>query len=431
MRMLKAGTPEAAAFLSALRLRTRLPSPEIEGAVRAILEDIRRRGDAALFEYTEKLDGVRLEATTVRVSPAEVQAARESLDPTVFAALALAGERIEAFHRRHHRESWFYHEEGIGLLGQFVRPLSRVGLYVPGGSAAYPSTVLMGAIPARVAGVEELVICTPAREGRSVPAAVLAAAHLAGVQEIYRIGGAQAVAALTYGTESIRPVDKIVGPGNIYVTTAKRLIVGLVGIDMVAGPSEILIVADETARAGWVAADLLAQAEHDPMAAAICVTPSFKLGAAVQMEVENQLTTLPRSSVAREALSAFGAVIVTGDLAEAMDVVNTVAPEHLELLVADPWALALRVRHAGALFLGPHTPEVAGDYLAGPNHVLPTAGSARWSSPLSVEDFQKRSSLLSLTPEALRRWREPISRLAHLEGLDGHARALTIRTDLP
>ncbi len=431
MRMLKTGTPEAAAFLWALRQRTRVPSPEMEGAVRAILEDIRRRGDTALFEYTEKLDGVRLDATTVRVSPADVQAARESLDPGVLAALALAAERIEAFHRRQHRESWFYQEEGVGLLGQLVRPLSRVGLYVPGGSAAYPSTVLMGAIPARVAGVEEVVICTPVREGRAVPAAVLAAAHLAGVREIYRIGGAQAVAALAYGTESIRPVDKIVGPGNVYVATAKRLVVGLVGIDMVAGPSEILIVADETARAGWVAADLLAQAEHDPLAAAICVTPSFELGAAVQMEVENQLTALPRSSVAREALSAFGAVIVTGDLAEAMDLANTVAPEHLELLVADPWALTPRVRHAGALFLGPHTPEVAGDYLAGPNHVLPTAGSARWSSPLSVEDFQKRCSLLSLTPEALRRWREPISRLAHLEGLDGHARALTIRMDLP
>jgi histidinol dehydrogenase len=431
MRMLRAGTPEAAAFLWALRQRTRFPSPEVEAAVRAILEDIRRRGDAALFEYTEKLDGVRLNATTVRVGQAEMQAARESLDPVVFAALALGAERIEAFHRRQHRESWFYHEEGIGLLGQLVRPLSRVGLYVPGGSAAYPSTVLMGAIPARVAGVEEMVICTPAREGRAVPTAVLAAAHLAGVREVYRVGGAQAIAALAYGTESIRPVDKIVGPGNIYVATAKRLIFGVVGVDMVAGPSEVLIVADETVAAGWVAADLLAQAEHDPLAAAVCVTPSFELGVAVQVEVEKQLAALPRSSLAREALGAFGAVIVAGDLAEAMDLANTVAPEHLELLVADPWALAPRVRNAGALFLGPHTPEVAGDYLAGPNHVLPTAGNARWSSPLSVEDFQKRCSLLSLTPEALRRWREPITCLAHLEGLDGHARSLTIRTDLP
>lgn len=431
MRMVKAGTPEAMAFLRALRQRARSPSPEMEAAVRAILEDIRQRGDAALFEYTEKLDRIGLDESTVRVSQAELDSARESLDPAVFAALALAAERIEAFHRRQHRESWFYQEEGIGLMGQLVRPLSRVGLYVPGGSAAYPSTVLMSAIPARVAGVEELVICTPARQDRAVPAAVLAAAHLAGVQEIYRVGGAQAVAALAYGTESIRPVDKIVGPGNIYVATAKRLVFGVVGIDMVAGPSEVMIVADETAAASWVAADLLAQAEHDPLAAAICVTPSFELAVAVQGEVEKQLRAFPRRSLAREALDAFGAVIVAGDLVEAMDVANTIAPEHLELLVDEPWTLVPRVRNAGALFLGPHTPEVAGDYLAGPNHVLPTAGSARWSSPLSVEDFQKRCSLLSLTPEALRRWREPITCLAHLEGLDGHARSLTIRTDLP
>ncbi len=431
MRMLKAGTPEAAAFLRALRQRARSPSPEMEVAVRAILEDIRQRGDAALFEYTEKLDRVRLDATTARVRQAELESARESLDPAVSAALALAAERIEDFHRRQHRESWFYQEKGIGLLGQLVRPLSRVGLYVPGGLAAYPSTVLMSAIPARVAGVEELVLCTPARGDQAVPAAVLAAAQLAGVREIYRIGGAQAIAALAYGTESIRPVDKIVGPGNIYVATAKRLVFGVVGIDMVAGPSEVMIVADETVAAKWVAADLLAQAEHDPLAAAICVTPSFELAVAVEGEVEKQLEALPRSTLARQALDAFGALIVAGDLAEAMDLADIVAPEHLELMVAEPWTLVPRVRNAGALFLGAHTPEVVGDYLAGPNHVLPTAGSARWSSPLSVEDFQKRCSLLSLTPEALRRWREPITCLAHLEGLDAHARSLTIRTDPP
>ncbi len=429
--MLKAGTPEAVAFLRALRERVRSPSLEMEAAVRAILEGVRQRGDAALFEYTEKFDRVHLDANTVRVSEREMESARQSLHPAVCEALALAAERIGAFHRRQHRESWFYQEEGIGLLGQLVRPLSRVGLYVPGGSAAYPSTVLMSAIPARVAGVEELVLCTPARGDQTVPAAVLAAAHLAGVREVYRVGGAQAIAALAYGTESIRPVDKIVGPGNIYVATAKRLVFGVVGIDMVAGPSEVMIVADGTVAASWVAADLLAQAEHDPLASAICVTPSFDLAVAVRAEVERQLEAVPRSSLAREALDAFGAVIVAGDLAEALDLANSVAPEHLELLVADPWALVPRVRNAGALFLGAHTPEVAGDYLAGPNHVLPTAGNARWSSPLSVEDFQKRCSLVSLTPEALRRWREPITRLAHLEGLDGHARSLTIRTDLP
>jgi histidinol dehydrogenase len=403
----------------------------VEAAVRTILEDVRQQGDVALLAYTEKFDGVRLDAGTLRVPEAEATAALEALDVRVRKALSLAAERIEAFHRRQCRDSWFYHEEDTGFLGQLVRPLARVGLYVPGGSAAYPSTVLMNAIPARVAGVEDLVICTPVGRGGTVPAAVLAAASLVGIREIYRVGGAQAVAALAYGTESIRPVDKIVGPGNIYVVTAKRLLFGVVGIDMVAGPSEVLVVTDGTVAASWVAADLLAQAEHDTLASAVCVTPSAEVAEAVRAEVNRQLATLPRGSVAREALEAFGAVIVAEDLQAALALANAIAPEHLELLVANPWALVPGVQHAGAVFLGAHTPEVAGDYLAGPNHVLPTAGTARWSSPLSVEDFQKRSSLLSLTPGALARWREPITRLAGLEGLDAHARSLTIRTDAP
>jgi histidinol dehydrogenase len=258
---------------------------------------------------------------------------------------------------------------------------------------------------------------------------VLAAASLVGIREIYQVGGAQGVAALAYGTESIRPVDKIVGPGNIYVATAKRLLFGVVGIDMVAGPSEVLVITDGSVAASWVAADLLAQAEHDALASAVCLTPSRDVAEAVQAEVGRQLATLPRGSVAREALEAFGAVIVVTDLQAALVLANAIAPEHLELLVADPWALVPEVKHAGAVFLGAHTPEVAGDYLAGPNHVLPTAGTARWGSPLSVEDFQKRSSLLSLKPEALSRWREPITWLADLEGLDAHARSLKIRTD--
>ena len=429
MRILRAGSPEAAAFLRTLRDRSRAPAPEVEAAVRTILEDVRQQGDVALLAYTEKFDGVRLDAGTLRVPEAEATAALEALDLQVRKALSLAAERIEVFHRRQRRDSWFYHEEDTGFLGQLVRPLARVGLYVPGGSAAYPSTVLMNAIPARVAGVEDLVICTPVGRGGTVPAAVLAAASLVGIREIYRVGGAQAVAALAYGTESIRPVDKIVGPGNIYVATAKRLLFGVVGIDMVAGPSEVLVVTDGTVAASWVAADLLAQAEHDTLASAVCVTPSAEVAEAVRAEVTRQLATLPRGSVAREALEAFGAVIVAEDLQAALALANAIAPEHLELLVADPWALVPGVQHAGAVFLGAHTPEVAGDYLAGPNHVLPTAGTARWSSPLSVEDFQKRSSLLSLTPGALARWREPITRLAGLEGLDAHARSLTIRTD--
>lgn len=431
MRLLRAGTAEAAAFLRALRDRGRAPAPEIEATVRPILEDVRTRGDAALFEYTAKFDGVRLEAATMRVAEAEIRAALGSLEPAVSEALSLAARRIEAFHRRQRRESWFCEEDGTGLLGQLVRPLSRVGLYVPGGSAAYPSTVLMNAIPARVAGVEELVMCTPVGRDGTVPAAVLAAASLVGIGEIYRVGGAQAVAALAFGTESIRPVDKIVGPGNIYVATAKRLVFGMVGVDLVAGPSEVLIIADGSVPASWVAADLLAQAEHDTQASAICLTPSEELAEAVPAEVTKQLATLPRARLARQALDAFGAVIVVEDLAAAVALANAIAPEHLELLVSDPWTLVPRVRNAGALFLGGHTPEVAGDYLAGPNHVLPTGGTARWSSPLSVEDFQKRCSLLSLGPQALRRWREPITRLSRLEGLEAHARSLTIRTDLP
>ncbi len=429
MRLLRAGSAETAEFLQTLRNRSRAPEPEVEAQVRAILEDVRQRGNTALFEYTEKFDGVRLEAGTLSVSEAEMETAVQSLDPTVRQALTLAAERIEAFHRRQRRESWFYEENGTGLLGQLVRPLERVGLYVPGGSAAYPSTVLMNAIPARVAGVEELVICTPARREGVVPAPVLAAARLVGIREVYRVGGAQAVAALAFGTESIRPVDKVVGPGNVYVATAKRLVFGVVGIDMLAGPSEVLVVADGTVAAAWVAADLLAQAEHDPLASAICVTPSTQLAEAVRVAVERQLAGLPRGSLAGQALEAFGAVILVEDLAGAVALANAIAPEHLELMVADPWALLPAVRNAGAVFLGAHTPEVVGDYLAGPNHVLPTAGTARWSSPLSVEDFQKRSSLLSLAPEALRRWRDPITRLARVEGLEAHARSLTIRTD--
>jgi histidinol dehydrogenase len=431
MRVMSAASAECAGFLHELRERGRAPDPAVETAVRAILDDVRARGDAAVLAHTERLDGVRLDAETLRVSDAECDAALASLDPGVRQALALAADRITTFHARQRRESWFAEEAGTGVLGQVVRPLRRVGLYVPGGSAAYPSSVLMSALPAKVAGVVEVVMCTPVGRERAVSPAVLAAARLAGVREIYRIGGAQAIAAMAFGTASVPAVDKIVGPGNVYVATAKRLVFGVVGIDMVAGPSEILVVADETAPAAWVAADLLAQAEHDPMASAICVTSRADVARAVQAEATRQLALLPRRAIAEQAVTRFGAVIVVEDLAAAIRLANAMAPEHLELMVTDPWALLPSVRHAGAVFLGRHTPEVAGDYLAGPNHVLPTAGTARFSSPLSVDDFQTRSSLLSLTADALQRWREPVLRLAELEGLDAHARAMTIRTDDP
>jgi histidinol dehydrogenase len=429
MRVIVDGSAEGAAFLREWQGRATTADPVVETAVRAILEDVRARGDAAVLAHTERLDGVRMDADSMRVPEAACEAALASLDPVLRDALALAAERIEAFHARQRRASWFVDEAGTGVLGQLVRPLGRVGLYVPGGSAAYPSSVLMSGIPAKVAGVAETVMCTPAGRQHRVPVAVLAAARLAGIREIYRIGGAQAVGAMAFGTETIRPVDKIVGPGNVYVATAKRMVFGVVGIDMVAGPSEVVVVADETAPADWIAADLLAQAEHDPMAAAVCVTPSPDIARAVEAEVGRQLAALPRRAVAEQAIARFGAVVVVGDLAAAVRLANALAPEHLELMVADPWALVPAVRNAGAVFLGRHTPEVAGDYLAGPNHVLPTGGTARFSSPLSVDDFQTRASLLCLAPEALRGWRTPLVRLAELEGLDAHGRAVTIRTE--
>ncbi|MBI4536483.1 MAG: histidinol dehydrogenase [candidate division NC10 bacterium] len=431
MRLLMADSEDCRRFLAALAARAQAPDPEVEASVRRILEAVRQRGDAALFEYCEKFDGLRLTAETVRVPDAEMTAAAAAQPAPLLAALRLAADRIAAFHRRQLRQSWLSEEGGIGLTGQLVRPLARVGLYVPGGTAAYPSSVLMNAIPAVVAGVAEIAVCTPAgRDGR-IPSAVLAAAQLAGIREVYRVGGAQAIAALAFGTRSIPRVDKIVGPGNIYVVTAKRLLFGVVGIDMVAGPSEVLVIADETAVPSFVAADLLAQAEHDPLASAVCLTPSRRQAEAVRAEVLRQLADLPRRETAQRALAQYGAVVLVPDLPAAAALANRIAPEHLELLVADPWGLLPALRAAGALFLGAHSPEVAGDYLAGPNHVLPTAGSARWGSPLSAEDFQKRSSLVCLRPEALRDWREPLLQLARQEGLEAHARSIAIRTEAP
>ena len=428
MRLI-ADPEEITEFLICLRERRAAPDPEVEASVRAILEDVRLRGDAALCALTEKLDGAPLTPATLRVEAGERRAALEALDPAARAALELAAERITAFHTRQRRESWLVPEPGYGMFGQLAHPIRRVGVYVPGGTAAYPSSVLMNAIPARVAGVEEIVLCTPPGKDGRVPLAVLAAAELLNLREVFRVGGAQAIAALAYGTASIRAVDKIVGPGNVYVATAKRLVFGLVGIDAVAGPSEVLVVADETATPAWVAADLLAQAEHDPRAAAICLTPSQRVGREVQTDVARQLAALSRQAIAARSLDRYGAVIRVPDLAAAISLANEIAPEHLELLVADPWSLVPSVRCAGAVFLGHHTPEAAGDYLAGPNHVLPTGGTARFSSGLSVDDFQTRSSLLALTPEALATWRAPIVRLAELEGLTAHARAITIRTE--
>ncbi|MFQ5881927.1 MAG: histidinol dehydrogenase [Candidatus Methylomirabilales bacterium] len=426
MRLLHADGADGAAFLTELAQRRETVSAEAEAAVRPILAEVREKGDTALLAYARRFDEAHLTPATVRVSPEEVKRAFGDLAFEAIEVLKLAAERIEAFHRRQLPHSWFLTEEGT-VLGQLCRPLEAVGIYIPGGKAAYPSTVLMSGVPAAVAGVERRVICTPAGPDLKVNAAVLVAASLAGIEEIYKVGGAQAIAALAYGTATIPKVDKIVGPGNIYVATAKRLVAGAVGIDTIAGPTEVVVVADETAEPAYVAADLIAQAEHDEMASALCITVSKSLAERVLAELRRQLADLPRRSIAEASLEKNGAILLVQDLSAALALVNRIAPEHVELHCQDPWVHLDQVRHAGAIFLGTFAPEALGDYLAGPNHVLPTGGTARFASPLSVEDFLHRSSLLHFTEEGLERLGDAATTLAHLEGLDGHARAVQIR----
>jgi histidinol dehydrogenase len=405
---------------------------EVVRSVEAIVADVRARGDAALLDYTERFDAYRPATPAgLAIAPAELAAAERQLDPAVRAALAYAAERIERYHAAALPKSWRITDEHGSVLGQEVRPLDRVGIYVPGGRAAYPSTVLMTAVPARVAGVHEIVLVTPPGPQGRVPPAVLAAARVAGVTEGWRVGGAQAVAALAYGTPTIRRVDKIVGPGNVYVALAKTRVFGDVGIDMVAGPSEVVVIADATAEPAWIAADLLAQAEHDPMARALLITDAPGLLPRVEAALAAQLERLPRRAIAAEALAVHGAGILVADLEAAVDVANRLAPEHLELMVAVPAALLPRVRHAGAIFLGAHTPEVVGDYVAGPNHVLPTAGTARFASPLGTEDFVTRSSVIEYSPSGLAAARPHVVALAGVEGLDGHGRAAELRASEP
>lgn len=401
--------------------------PEIHGRVEAILSAVKARGDAALLEFTERFDGARLQVPELAVPAAEYDAAERTVGPVTVRALRYAAERIEAFHRHGLPRSWWVEDANGSRLGQQVRPLDRVGIYVPGARAAYPSTVLMTAVPARVAGVPEIVLVSPPAQDKSLNAAVLAAARVAGVTEAYRVGGAQAIAALAYGTETIRRVDKVVGPGNIYVALAKSKVFGQVGIDMVAGPSEVLVVADATADPQWIAADLLAQAEHDPMARAVLLTPAAGLIEDVAKALDEQLARLARGAVAAKALENNGALVLTRDLDEAVAIANALAPEHLELQVDDPFALLPRVRHAGAIFLGRHTPEVIGDYVAGPNHVLPTGGTARFSSALGVEDFVKRSSLIHYSQKGLKEAWPHVEALARVEGLQGHGAAAEVR----
>jgi histidinol dehydrogenase len=401
-------------------------SADVEAAARAIVTDVAARGDRALADYTQKFDGFDLAAAGLRVTHEEIEAAVAACARNALDALAFARDRIEAFHRRQMpRDELFIDALGVELGSRWTA-IDAVGLYVPGGSAAYPSSVLMNAVPAKVAGVPRLVMTVPAPGGVIAPL-VLAAAKIAGIDEIYRVGGAQAIAALAYGTATIAPVAKIVGPGNAYVAAAKRIVFGKVGIDMIAGPSEVLILADATGNADWIAADLLAQAEHDASAQAIFITDDGKLAGTVEHAVESALPKLSRGKIAGASWRDFGAVIVVESLDAALLLVDAIAPEHLEIVTANGEDLARRIRNAGAIFLGAHTPEAIGDYVAGTNHVLPTARSARFSSGLSVLDFVKRTSILKCGPEQLRALADAGIALGEAEGLQAHARSIAIR----
>jgi histidinol dehydrogenase len=412
-------------FRSLLALK-REAAQDVEQVVRGIVADVAARGDTALFELTAKFDRIDLAKTGLRVTAAEIEAAEKACQGEVLSALKLARDRIEAYHHRQ-KPSDDRFTDPLGVeMGAKWTAIEAVGLYVPGGTAAYPSSVLMNTVPAKVAGVPRLAMVVPAPDGKLSPL-VLAAASLAGVDEIYRVGGAQAVAALAYGTQSIAPVAKIVGPGNAYVAVAKRLVFGKVGIDMIAGPSEVLILADYTGNADWIAADLLAQAEHDVSAQSILITDDAALASQVEKSVETQLKTLSRANVARMSWANFGAIVVVPKLVDAITLVDQIAPEHLEIIAADTERLVASIRNAGAIFIGAYTPEAIGDYVAGPNHVLPTARSARFSSGLGVLDFMKRTSLLKCGPQQLRALGPSAIALGQAEGLGAHARSVAIR----
>ncbi|WP_028547077.1 histidinol dehydrogenase [Paenibacillus taiwanensis] len=406
-------------------------SPDQIATVKRILNDVRHEGDAALIRYTLDFDNVSLAADVLRVEEREIMAAYEEVEPSFVIAIREAAANIRAFHEKQKRSSWMDVQPDGTLLGQLIRPLKRVGVYVPGGKAAYPSSVLMNVIPAQVAGVDEIVMVTPpATSGRAgIDPYIRVAAAEAGIKEMYRVGGAQAIAALAYGTDNIKPVDKICGPGNIYVALAKREVYGVVDIDSIAGPSEIVVLADETANPAYVAADLLSQAEHDEMASAVLITNSNELALKVQAEVELQLASLPRRDIAQQSIERYGAIIIVKQMAEGIDLVNRMAPEHLEIVTAEPMNELAGIENAGAIFLGSYSSEPVGDYFAGPNHIIPTNGTARFSSPVDVDMFTKKSSLIRYSKEALLRHGDTIMALARHEGLEAHARAIEIRLD--
>lgn len=428
MRLLQAGEQGFDQYLSEVEGRVAEDSLRLQREVRSIINDVRERGDKALIHYSQVFDDVRIKIHQLEVKKGEVKQAYRKIPRDFLKTLETAASRIRRFHQLLEKRSTLQCtglEKGI-RLGQVIRPLERVGIYVPGGKASYPSTVLMAAIPAKVAGVREIVMATPPHQ-EGISPAVLVAAGLAGVDHIYRIGGVHSIAALAYGTESILKVDKIVGPGNRYVATAKQMVYGAVDVDMVAGPSEIVILSDGKCPPSFVAADLISQAEHDEMALAILITTSEAFGRQVREELERQLLTLKRKKIASASLKKRGAILIVKDFKQAMELANRIAPEHLELPVSKGLSLVKDVRHAGAIFIGPYTPEAIGDYLAGPNHILPTAGTARFSSPLGVEDFIKRMNLMSFSQSALRRFDQDVKRFANWEGLEGHYQAVKMR----
>lgn len=410
-------------FLKRLEERSQGVSLEITNTVRAILEDVKTKGDQAVLKYTYKFDSIKLH--DLKIYEREIIEYSKKVDKKIFQALELAKKRIWAFHKRQKENSWSY-REGKSILGQIIRPLERVGVYIPGGKASYPSTALMNIIPAQVAGVKEIAVCVPCTEGNVNPY-VMAVLKLLGIKEVYKIGGAQAIGAMAYGTESIKRVDKIVGPGNIYVATAKRLVFGEVDIDMVAGPSEILVIADENARPDFISADLLSQAEHDEFASSILLTNSIDFANSVRIEINSQLRKLKRKDIAKKSIDNYGAIILTRDLFEAIDIANRISPEHLELNTKKPERYLKLIKNAGAIFVGEWTPEALGDYIAGPNHTLPTCGTARYSSPLGVYDFIKRTSFLKFTKNDFLRLADPIKTISDIEGLDAHGNSVKIR----
>jgi histidinol dehydrogenase len=423
-RRLDARAPEFESAFTALLNAKREQDEDVAASVRTIIAEVRARGDAALIELTERFDKLRL--TSLRLSGAEIDAAEATCSNEALKALDVAAKRIESYHRRQLPKDESFTDHTGATLGWRWTPLDSVGLYVPGGTASYPSSVLMNAVPARVAGVSRVAMVTPASGGRINPL-VLAAAKRAGVEEIYRVGGAQAVAALAYGTETIAPVDKVTGPGNAYVAAAKREVFGKVGIDSIAGPSEILVISDARSNPDWIAADLLSQAEHDASSQSILITDDVAFADKVDAAVERELETLPRRDIASASWRNFGAIILVAKLEDAAALADRIAPEHLEIATDDPEALLNRVRHAGAIFLGRHSPEAMGDYIAGPNHVLPTSRTARFSSGLSVLDFMKRTTLLSCTPHTLNAIGSDAIALAEAEGLEAHARSIAAR----